>query len=378
MREVPIEPNVANYEPICLTGSECHLLAIYINCHLLRNIDCIYFCTILVKHKVIIVSKFKRRFLLIVNLSCFTIFYCKSQNLILNGSFENYSNIDCVYGGFDNYTMTSTPHIVDNWYTLNSSDYFNSACTNTYTGVPSNLFGNNFAKQGNAYVGGIGFCGNYETKEYVYQHLSVPLQAGNVYCLNFYVSRASGITYAIKDFGAYFSVSIPTTNSYINATPQVLNQSGFITDTTSWTQIQGCFTATGGEQYITLGNFNSNANTDTLFVGSLNQTPFTYRYAYYYVDDVSLINQATVGVNNINNTSDFEIYPNPNSGLLKFSNLKQSYGDYNVRILDLFGKEIINEVLKEELDISYFDKGVYTLLLYKNKQLVVTKKLMKD
>lgn len=71
------------------------------------------------------------------------------------------------------------------------------------------------------------------------------------------------------------------------------------------------------------------------------------------------------------------MYPNPTTGLINFSE-RYSHGDYTVKILDLFGKEIINEVLNEEIDISSFDKGVYALQLYKNKQLVVTKKVMKN
>ena len=360
--------------------NQFNLLAICINCHLLRCNDCIYFCTILVKHKATIVSKLNRIYLLIVTLICLNTITCRSQNLVANGSFENYHNISCLYGSFDNYTIASIPHIVDDWYALNSPDYYNSICNTTTYGIPTNSFGSAYAKEGNAYPAFLCYGSSYETKEYVFQHLSAPLQAGHIYCLNFYATRADNFTHAIHSLGAYFSVATPTlySNYYVNATPQVLNQTGYITDTTQWVQIQGCFMAIGGENYITLGNFNSNANTDTLYVGANDLTYAAYNYAYYYIDDVTLIDQATVGLQNINTDNVIDIYPNPNTGLLKFSNLKYVNKDYNVRILDIFGKEILNEVLKEELDISFLDKGVYTLLLYKNKQLVVTKKVMKD
>jgi hypothetical protein len=322
---------------------------------------------------------------LLVNIFiCLAVFNCKSQNLVANGSFENYTGIDCVYGGFDNYNSTPIYHILDNWYTLNSSDYFSSLCANPYYGAPLNIFGYSQPKNGNAYVGLIVFSVQSDYKEYIHQHLSSPLIAGKVYCLNFYVSRAERNHYAIHSLGAYFSVNAQTigTIGYVNKTPQVLNLSGYVTDTAQWTQIQGCYTAIGGEQYITIGNFNSNINTDTLFVGTdnpdpANPTSATY-YSYYYIDDVTLIDQATVGVKSLESNNSFDIYPNPNTGLLKFDDLQYSKGDYNVKILDLFGKEIINEVLKEELDISFLDKGVYTLLLYKDKQLVVTKKVIKN
>jgi hypothetical protein len=186
--------------------------------------------------------------------------------------------------------------------------------------------------------------------------------------------------YALKNIGAYFSNSIPTVvNGYeINATPQVVNTGNYIADTVLWTQIQGCFVANGGEQYVTIGNFAQNSMTDTLNAGTNNLIIYGETVSYYFFDDFTLIDQTTVGLDNIGKTNALEIYPNPNTGLLKFSDLKYSNGDYDVKILDLFGKEIINEVLKEELDISSLDKGVYTLLLYKNKQLVVTKKVMKN
>ena len=262
-------------------------------------------------------SKLKYIIILLID---FSYYKSNSQNLIMNGSFENYTNIDCTYGGFTN-NFPPNNHVVDNWYDLNSSDFFSSVCTNTYTGVPENVFGESYAKNGNSYVGFILFQANGEMKEYIYQHLSTPLLAGKMYCLSFYVSRADGITHAIHGFGAHFSNTTPTlfNGYYSNKTPQIINQNGFVTDTIGWTQIQGCYTAIGGEQYITIGNFNSNTNTDTLFVGSVNPEPGAYKYAYYFIDDISLIDQSTVGINELDKGKGFEIYPNPNNGVMQLN-----------------------------------------------------------
>ncbi|MDO9187643.1 MAG: T9SS type A sorting domain-containing protein [Bacteroidia bacterium] len=293
--------------------------------------------------------------------------------------------MNCNAMGFeDYYTLPPYVHILDNWQPLESPDFLRSVCTNTYIGAPVNVFGYCQAKDGNNYVGLTPFQVQSDLKEYIYQHLSSPLVAGKVYCLSFYVSRADRNQYAVHSIGAYFSVNPQTTGAigYVNKIPQIVNQTGFITDTIGWTQIQGCFTAVGGEQYMTIGNFNKNANTDTLFVGTNNPDPnypgSNLYYSYYFIDDITLIDQATVGIKDVNNGNSFEIYPNPTTGLIKFSDERYSHGEYTFKILDLFGKEIVSEVLKEEIDISYFDKGIYTLLLYKNKQLVVTKKVMKN
>jgi hypothetical protein len=79
-----------------------------------------------------------------------------SQNLIQNGSFENYTNIDCTYGGFDNGNSPYN-HVMDNWYGYNSPDYFNTICNLGWFNVPNNIFGYSFAKLNNAYVGYFGF-----------------------------------------------------------------------------------------------------------------------------------------------------------------------------------------------------------------------------
>jgi len=317
------------------------------------------------------------------------VFNCKSQNVIANGSFENRTNNNC-QGDFFDYAGGSSnwgARILADWDAIQSPDYYDANCPHSLIPgqygceVPANFFGYAQAKDGNTYVGLVVYAKGGYDKEYFYQHLTQPLQSGRVYCLSFYVSMADRCTYAIKNIGALFLNSLPTslTNGFeINATPQIENQVNVISDTTNWSQIQGCFTANGGEQYMIIGNFTTNFNTDTLNTGVSNLVPGRESTSYYYFDDFTLIDQTTVGIKDTPNNNVFEIYPNPNTGLLKFNDLRYCKGDYNVKMLDIFGKEIINEVLKEELDISFLDKGVYTLLLYKNKQLVVTKKVMKD
>ncbi|MBK6985784.1 MAG: T9SS type A sorting domain-containing protein [Bacteroidetes bacterium] len=303
----------------------------------------------------------------------------QAQNLIQNGSFEIFDSIDCGGGGFDNYSMIGTPHVVNNWYSLNSPDYFNSTCFAGGFNVPYSYFGHCYSKQGNAYAGGIAFTGNYETKEYIYQQLSVPLQAGKIYCLSFYASRADGVTHAVNNIGAYFSASIPplVSNYYVNATPQVLNQSGFITDTISWTEIQGCFTALGGEQYITIGNFNSNANTDTLFVGSVNQTPSTFKYAYYYIDDVTLIDQSTVGFNELDKGKSFDIYPNPTNSILNIESNNQQLQNATIEMKNTLGQIVYFDVYAHQIHISDLPSGIYFITI-NNKETKRTIKFVKD
>lgn len=304
----------------------------------------------------------------------------KAQNLLQNHSFENYTGISCIYGGFDNYNATPIYHILDNWYTLNSCDYYNGICTsNNGFGVPDNLLGHSQSKEGNAYVGAILFQANYETKEYFYQQLSSPLQAGKTYCLSFYVSRVDMVTHAIHSIGAYFSNNVQSaaTLGYVNVTPQIVNQTGFITDTIGWTQIQGCFTANGGEQYITIGNFNSNANTDTMFVGSTNPHPSAYKYAYYYIDEITLIDQTTVGVNELDKENNFEIYPNPTNSILNIKSNNQQLQNATIEIKNTLGQIVYFDVYAPQIHISDLPSGIYFITLI-HKETKRTIKFVKD
>jgi len=321
-----------------------------------------------------------KRFVLFCFIGLCFVISSKAQNLIQNGSFENYTiPIDCG-GGFDNASVFPINHVVDNWYTFSSPDYFNPVCNNNYADVPVNLFGYSQAKQGNSYAG-IGFYqkGN-EMKEYIYQQLSSTLDAGKVYCVNFFVSRSERSTYATKNIEVYFSALIPTMPNgyYIVAIPQVVKQNSFITDTLQWTQIQGCFTANGNEQYITIGNFNNNANTDTLFIGTNNPIPFYGDFSYYYIDDITLIDQSTVGVKDISYLNEVVgVSPNPASDVLNFKGINDK-ANLTIKITDVIGRDVLLTEYKSQLDISFLEKGIYFVTIQQGTKTLGVKKVIKQ
>lgn len=273
------------------------------------------------------------------------------------------------------------------WKAINSPDYFNSACTHTYSGVPLNRFGSCYSKSGNNYVGIGMYTSDNEYKEYIYQQLSVPLQSGTMYCLNLYISRADRITYAIKNIGAFFSNNIQSVGSsgFINTIPQVLNQNGFIIDTTNWIQVQGCFIANGGEQYITIGNFNSNSNTDTLRIPSTNQLTngSGSEFSYYYIDDITLLDQTSVGFNELSNGASVSVYPNPANHILNISIGPDSYRDIKenteIKIYNQLGELVFNETLTTQnssIKTHHLQSGVYFYNILSNDKVLKTDKLV--
>jgi gliding motility-associated-like protein len=127
-----------------------------------------------------------------------------------------------------------------------------------------------------------------DSREYIQTKLLKKLSPNKTYCVSAYVNLNNFSNLAIDQIGIYFDDgtvnSMP--GSVVNgAIPQIVSPtSSFITDTLNWTKIQGTFIANGTEEYLTIGNFKTDAltNSDTL------QTGIGY-YSLYYIDDVSVV-----------------------------------------------------------------------------------------
>ncbi|MBL7890399.1 MAG: gliding motility-associated C-terminal domain-containing protein [Bacteroidia bacterium] len=210
-------------------------------------------------------------------------------NLVRNPSFEDTISCPTVWGNI-------TPFL-KYWHnpTDCSPDYYNAcAADGSSCDVPYNLGYMQYPRTGNAYCGIYGYgtaSPPSDVREYIQGELIDTLAAGKNYCVSFYVNLANLSRYSISNIGAYFSNNlISISNSCLNLpfTPQIIsNPSVQLTDTVNWMIISGEFIANGDEQYITIGNFYSNTNTDTLM---FNPSPFgTANIAYYYIEDVSVV-----------------------------------------------------------------------------------------
>lgn len=65
-------------------------------------------------------------------------------------------------------------------------------------------------------------------------------------------------------------------------TPQINNSSGYF-DSLNWTLVSGTYIASGGENWIVIGNFKDDATTSTSVYNSLGAPS-----CYVYIDNVSL------------------------------------------------------------------------------------------
>lgn len=224
-----------------------------------------------------------------------------AQNLVVNPSFEQTASNCGNFGGEGFFTdldgswsNASNNALGDS---CSSPDLF-STCNTIFgspgpTHMPSSTLGYQYSRTGTRHAGIITHEALDNYREYIQGQTSAPLQAGVSYCVSMYVSRANDVVYATDNMGIYFT-NTPylrdpcpgQTNSLINVTPHLNYDCAPITDTTaSWFRLEWNYVAVGGERYFTIGNFFNNANTTIVNIGG----SFTNPYAYYYIDDVSII-----------------------------------------------------------------------------------------
>jgi type IX secretion system substrate protein len=300
---------------------------------------------------------------------------CDAQNLVPNGSFEQYSGCPNYYGQFDSalFWFNPAPYQIGG----GSPDYFNQ-CSPSLMGVPFNNFGNQAAHSGVAYAGLIcvHYAGMSNFREYIEVALTSPLIANNCYHFEMYMSLAEYYSkYTIDDIGAYLSDTIISGINYYQPlpfVPQINNGTGNYTDTLNWALVSENYTASGGENYLIIGNFKNDLNTDTVLYN--NNSP--YEAAYVYIDDVSLTN--CTGINEQSESNSINIFPNPIENKLSLTISNNELCEislYDIASRKVMQKQFTNSV---SLNTEQLAKGLY-LYEVKSKSGVIKKgKIVKD
>lgn len=229
------------------------------------------------------------------------------ENLVYNPSFEKHrkcpQRIDAL----------GVMNDVDAWWqpTSGSSDYFNS-CGGRDCSVPRNKMGFQEPQDGNAYCGI--YCSQENYREYLQTELKQPLQRGTRYNVSFYVSLSDKSPHAIGTMGILFtreriadtsrgiltrceSINLGNGNTQSIATfftPQIENDAhNTLDDPKGWTLVSSEFTAEGDERFMTIGNFQPFNRSGVV---DLHNSSAVLPGAYYYIDNVCVINQ-TISIN---------------------------------------------------------------------------------
>ena len=291
---------------------------------------------------------------------------CYGQNFVNNGDFEQYTSCPSGSGQIDlalfwtNSSLYGTP------------DYYNQCSTQPWVGVPSNIGGGyQFAHSGDAYAGIFLMQLPYlDVREYLQVELSSSLISEVLYHFEMYVNLCNLSSFAIEDIGIYFS----DTNDFqpFSVMPQIINSSGFISDTLNWTLISGDYIANGGETYLTIGNFKNDSNTDTTFIGQNS----SQLLSYIYVDDVSLT--TTTGISNNSENVLINIFPNPIINELHISINNNSR--YEIFLYDITSRKIMqnNFVSSVSLNMEQLARGIYIYELRNKNEVIRKGKIVKE
>ena len=302
----------------------------------------------------------KVTFTLIFLLITFSIINAQ-QNLVPNPSFENVESCPQFLGEF-----TLTDWVNPTW---GSPDNFHT-CSTGQVGVPQNVVGWQYPKTGNGYIGtwGHSFIGtNY--REYIQCQLLFPLEEGEQYEVSFWVSLSDSSTIACNNIGALLSLTpvFLDGNTNLPYTPQVVSED-IISDAVNWIQIIDTITSVGEEEYLTIGVFTDDANTNWIPVSGGWMSEF-----YYYYDDVSIIKITTTGLNEASKESNISVFPNPSDGYITISSI-ETINSFEVcsslgQIIDIKQIDVKNEIIHFEI----YSPGVYFIKVTTNESTTIKK-----
>ena len=317
------------------------------------------------------------------------------ENLVPNGSFEEYSDCPVSASQGNRAVGWTVPN-------LGSPEFFHSCSESDYLVPPEVIYGYEYPHTGEGFIGMYFFSfTDPEDREYIQTQLLDPIYPGVRYKVSFYVSLAELSRYAVSSVGAHLSTQPLNQNDYwvIDVEPQIQNQAGnIIADTAGWVLVSDTFVSRtgGGEEWLTIGNFNYAADSDTFAFQPPTPDMGNFFFSYYYIDDVSVIALDSVpsGITE-QETIGFDVWPNPATDVVRFRvgdpSTSQAPLDMTVRVLDAVGRlcggqfPLVKGVsatggrgISGEVDISTLPTGIYFLELTNTEGKRAVRKFVKE
>lgn len=205
----------------------------------------------------------------------FTTQLCNAQNLVYNGSFEEFTQCNTTNYLYNDYVVGWVNPCQINGH---SSDYYNISCPPlpNLSKMPYHgnaLFGLATYSSTQTYPSGIT---NFH--EFVRGTLVTPLNQGSTYCVSFKVSPLNASFVSDKIGALFTNVEYNSSHPFEALTNYAHVFSDTVITDTSWTTVSGSFVADSAYRYIMLGNFFADNLTNHVAGG-----------AYYWVDDVRVV-----------------------------------------------------------------------------------------
>jgi OmpA-OmpF porin, OOP family len=224
-------------------------------------------------------------FILAIFWTNFALAQTKSQNLVANGSFEEKAYCP---SNFNQQQLKS----VSSWSQLNEGtpDHFHRCSEKV--GVPKNIFGYQEAQEGDSYIGMAVYSPSQRNyREYLTSKLVRPLLAGEMVCIEMYISTADYSKYVTDDFGLILSnEKLKQDRNQVIAQRYTLgNPALHMLDAfEDWVLISDVYTALGGEEFVTVGCFRIDKELKILSRTKESGAKEDNKWSYVYVDNVSV------------------------------------------------------------------------------------------
>jgi hypothetical protein len=299
------------------------------------------------------------------------------QNLVPNGSFEEYSECPLFLGELESkcdfwYGSTVNPEVpLDQNPT---PDWYHSCGINGGMQPPDVALGYQLPSSGDGIAGLIVYRGNNTGyREFMGSPLVQSLDSGVEYTVKFNIvcDGELGNKIAVDKLGFKFT-TYPTFNSIEQAVDDFAHGTidQIISDTLQWYLFDFDLIADSAYSYIHLGLFYSEASLDTSHIeGSVGIN------SYYFIDEVS-VEPSTLQNSQIALDQEFIIFPNPASSRFIINHSSQ-LKILEVQIIDLSGRIALGfKGEHPEYDISTLSEGLYTVILRLKRGNFITKQLL--
>ena len=274
-----------------------------------------------------------------------------SQNLVRNPSFEKTKK--CA----DSISLFKT--VVKQWTTptLGTADLFNP-CNEIKAGVPKNFNGHQISKFGKNYAGCYFYAkGNY--REYIQGSFKSSLKKGARYKVSLYVSLAEKSDIAMARIDFLLTKNIISSAIWTELSPKYLDnqvveslsvnspkKEKYHNDMQNWVLVSKVITAKGGENFITIGNFQKNSSTKKSILSKNEKN----NISYYYLDTVSVeLNHKPI----TNYTRTFQLVDEKENEITQMNEieLNRMYKFKNIHFN--FNSIKLTQAEKNEVDILY-------------------------
>ena len=298
-----------------------------------------------------------------------------AQNLVPNGSFEEYTTCPEFFG----YAQYATGWL--NLHTI-SADYFNRCQENLVVGVPFNTCGYQEPADGNAYMGmATTLPGLDWYREIVGIELAEPLQVGVQVCLSFKMAvggfgswAGNSAMFTSKGVGMHFFNDFPTDwPTYLYPNTAALSMEIVPTDTAIWYVVSGEYTPDSNYTHLAIGNFFADSISsiiplDTSGFGSAGDS-------YAFIDDVRVSYElefcGITGIPLVKSPRMARLYPNPVMERFTVALLEPADDMLRWELLNLFGQQLLmgsigSGTLSFVVTVKDLPQGAYVLRLHAN------------